>query len=85
MSQDLAKAYQTSAFRLSKVLPTHACCIIKKLPDVSFVFSVLLHDISHHKTTCQKKSPKNIVEIFIVFQVLTSIVSCQCWTEVAYP
>ena len=29
---------------------THAWCISKKLPDVSVIFSILLHDVPQHKT-----------------------------------
>ena len=40
--------------------PMPDASISKKLPDVSVIFSILLHDVSHHKTTCQTKSPKKL-------------------------
>ena len=56
---------------LSTFFSTHAWCISKKLPDISFIFSVLLHDVSHHKTICQKKSPKKLFLFSFQFLFLT--------------
>ena len=42
---------------------------------LSFIFSILLHDVSHHKTICKKKSPKKLFLFSFQFLFLTYLLN----------